>query len=210
MALIEPEKYPEKYSDRKNRENDAFNLQNKIREQAKRLNSMQEYINLLEQKNKKYNPTQKFPLTNQNDPELSYHQLSQKYNSLQKKYKELFNSSKQNNLLQNNNNDENEEIECTKENIKKLNQEKEEILSQLKQEIINNDEQRNYIEILKQALETNISKHGLKDQINFLKNKYYQNSDKDDYASVILDLSKLKEKNDVQRIFSHLLSRNEG
>ena len=210
MTLIEPEKYPEKYSERKPKETETFNLQKKIKEQAKRLNSMQEYINLLEQKIKKYNPTQKFPLTNQNDPELSYHQLSQKYNSLQKKYKELFNSSKQNNLLQNNNNDENEEIECTKENIKKLNQEKEKILSQLKQEIINNDEQRNYIEILKQALETNISKHGLKDQINFLKNKYYQNSDKDDYASVILDLSKLKEKNDVQRIFSHLLSRNEG
>ncbi len=45
-------------------------------------------------------------------------------------------------------------------------------------------------------MESNISKHGLKDKINFLKNKYYQNSEKGDYASVILDLSKLKEKND--------------
>ena len=50
-----------------------------------------------------------------------------------------------------------------------MKKEKEEILTQVKQEIINNDEQRNYIEILKQALESNISKHGLKDKINFLK-----------------------------------------
>ena len=198
MALIEPEKYPEKYSDRKNRENDAFNLQNKIREQAKRLNSMQEYINLLEKKIKKYNPNQTFPLTSHDNEEISYQQLSQKYSLLQQKYKDLYNSSRRENILKNNNYDNNDEqIECNEENLKKLKREKEEILSQLKQEIINNDEQRNYIEILKQALESNISKHGLKDKINFLKNKYYQNSEKGDYASVILDLSKLKEKNDI-------------
>ena len=46
--------------------------------------------------------------------------------------------------------------ENSKEYVDKLKQEKEDILSQLKQEIIINDEQRNYIEILKQALESNI------------------------------------------------------
>ena len=198
MTYIEPEKYPEKYSDRRNKETETYNLQNKIREQAKRLNSMQEYINLLEKKIKKYNPNQTFPVTNLNGQEISYQQLYQRYSSLQKKYKDLFNNSNQKNFLQNNNFDSNDEqVEYNEEYLKKLKKEKEEILSQLKQEIINNDEQRNYIEILKQALESNISKHGLKDKINFLKNKYYQNSDKGDYASVILDLSKLKEKNDV-------------
>ena len=61
--------------------------------------------------------------------------------------------------------------ENSKEYVDKLKQEKEDILSQLKQEIIINDEQRNYIEILKQALETNIAKHGLTEKINFLKKK---------------------------------------
>lgn len=199
MALIEPEKYPERYSERKNKENETFNLQNKIREQAKRLNSMQEYINLLEKKIKKYNPNQIFPISGNDNQEISYQQLYQKYSLLQQKYKDLYNSSRQENIFRNNTNYENndEQIECNEEYVKKLRKEKEEILSQLKQEIINNDEQRNYIEILKQALESNISKHGLKDKINFLKNKYYQNAEKGDYASVILDLSKLKEKNDV-------------
>ena len=96
-----------------------------------------------------------------------------------------------------NNKEEEEQIEYNEEYVKKLKREKEEILAQLKQEIINNDEQRNYIEILKQALESKISKLGIKDKINFMKNKYYQNSEKEDYASVILDLSKLKEKNDL-------------
>lgn len=198
MEYIEPEKYPEKYSERRIKETETYNLQNKIREQAKRLSSMQEYINLLEKKIKKYNPNQTFPVTNLNGQEISYQQLYQRYSSLQKKYKDLFNNSNQKNFLQNNNLDSNDEqVEYNEEYLKKLKKEKEEILTQLKQEIINNDEQRNYIEILKQALESNISKHGLKDKINFLKNKYYQNSEKGDYASVILDLSKLKEKNDI-------------
>ena len=82
-----------------------INLQNKIRDQAKHISSMEEYISVLENK------------------------------------------------LKINNKEEN-----SPEYINKLKEEKEEILSQLKQEIIMNDEQRNYIEILKQALETNIAK----------------------------------------------------
>ena len=84
------------------------------------------------------------------------------------------------------------------EYINKLKQEKEEILSQLKQEIILNDEQRNYIEILKQALESNIAKHGLTEKINFLQKKYYSKQLNNNYslAEVVLDISKLKENND--------------
>ena len=87
----------------------------------------------------------------------------------------------------NNNKDQNDYIN-------KINQEKEEILSQLKKEIILNDEQRNYIEILKQALESSIAKHGLTQQVNFLKKKYYSENG---IADVILDISKLKESNDT-------------
>ena len=92
MAYLEPEKYPERYSDRKNSEEKIFNLQGKIRDQAKRLNSMQEYINTLEKKLKKYNPNQIFPITTQNSSnnEISYQQLVQKYTSLQQKYNELY------------------------------------------------------------------------------------------------------------------------
>ena len=84
------------------------------------------------------------------------------------------------------------------EYINKLKQEKEEILSQLKQEIILNDEQRNYIEILKQALESNIAKHGLTEKISFLQKKHYskQLNNNCTLAQVVLDISKLKENND--------------
>ena len=191
MAFIEPEKY----TDRRNSEEKVFNLQNKVKEQSKRLNSMQEYINSLEKKLKKYNSNQNLPLKN----EITYQELFQKYSALEKKYNKIYSLSHQKKIFQMNNEEkeyELEQIEYNEEYIKKLKREKEEIFNQLKQEIINNDEQRNYIEILKQALESNISKHGLKDKIDFIKNKYYQNSDKGDYASVILDLSKLKERND--------------
>ena len=200
MAYLEPEKYPEKYSDRRSKESQNINFQNKIRDQAKRLNSMQEYIKLLENKIKKYNPNQIFPITKQNmsnQNEISYQELFKKYTSLQQKYNDLYKSSRPKNIEKINIEEYDEPIEYNEEYVKKLKREKEEILTQLKKEIINNDEQRNYIEILKQALESNISKHGLKDKINFLKNKYYQNSEKGDYASIILDLSKLKEKNDI-------------
>ena len=200
MAYLEPEKYPEKYSDRRSKESQNINFQNKIRDQAKRLNSMQEYIKLLENKIKKYNPNQIFPITKQNmsfQNEISYQELFKKYTSLQQKYNDLYKSSRPKNIEKINIEEYDEPIEYNEEYVKKLKREKEEILIQLKKEIINNDEQRNYIEILKQALESNISKHGLKDKINFLKNKYYQNSEKGDYASIILDLSKLKEKNDI-------------
>ena len=200
MAYLEPEKYPEKYSDRRSKESQNINFQNKIRDQAKRLNSMQEYIKLLENKIKKYNPNQIFPITKQNmsnQNEISYQELLKKYTSLQQKYNDLYKSSPPKNIEKINIEEYDEPIEYNEEYVKKLKREKEEILTQLKKEIINNDEQRNYIEILKQALESNISKHGLKDKINFLKNKYYQNSEKGDYASIILDLSKLKEKNDI-------------
>ena len=200
MAYLEPEKYPEKYSDRRSKESQNINFQNKIRDQAKRLNSMQDYIKLLENKIKKYNPNQIFPITKQNmsfQNEISYQELFKKYTSLQQKYNDLYKSSRPKNIEKINIEEYDEPIEYNEEYVKKLKREKEEILTQLKKEIINNDEQRNYIEILKQALESNISKHGLKDKINFLKNKYYQNSEKGDYASIILDLSKLKEKNDI-------------
>ena len=182
-------------------ENQLINLQNKIREQAKRLCSMQEYISLLEKKIKEFNPNVKFPLSKENlnsknDTAISYQDLFQKYNNLQQKYNDLYETSKNNFPNQINSSNSNE-IELTEENLNKLKNEKEEIMSQLKKEIINNDEQRNYIEILKQALETNISKHGLKNKIDYLKNKYYPNCEIDEYAPVILDLSQLKERNDA-------------
>ena len=100
-------------------------------------------------------------------------------------------------ISNNNNSSINYEFESnSQEYINKLKQEKEDILSQLKQEIILNDEQRNYIEILKQALESNIAKHGLTEKINFLKKKYYSENGIGGNAQIILDISKLKENNE--------------
>ena len=61
MSYLEPEKYPERYSDRRKNEEQISNLQNKLNSQSKLLNLMQEYINLLKNKLKKYNPNKYFP-----------------------------------------------------------------------------------------------------------------------------------------------------
>ena len=62
--------------------------------------------------------------------------------------------------------------------------------------MVTNDEQRNYIEILKQTIESSLIKTGLKSKIELIKKKYYSNLPEDDFATVILDIGEMKEKND--------------
>ena len=57
-------------------------LQKKIREQAKRLCSLQEYINLLENRIRQYNPNENFPLTkNKMNNVQSSSDINDKYNT---------------------------------------------------------------------------------------------------------------------------------
>ena len=192
-------------------------LQKKIRDQAKRLCSLQEYINLLENRIRQYNPNENFPITkNKLSNVQSFSDISEKYEQLQKKYNSLYetyalNNKSLNNYQSGNFNIEEEEFPDVndidpeqifsyysqiKNQNKQLIQEKNKLLSQLKKEIVTNDEQRNYIEILKQTIESSLIKTGLKSKIELIKKKYYGNLPEDDFATVILDIGQMKEKND--------------
>ena len=192
-------------------------LQKKIRDQAKRLCSLQEYINLLENRIRQYNPNENFPITkNKLSNVQSFSDISEKYEQLQKKYNSLYETHASNNKSLNNYQSGNFNIEeeefpdvndidpeqifsyysQIKNQNKQLIQEKNKLLSQLKKEIVTNDEQRNYIEILKQTIESSLIKTGLKSKIELIKKKYYGNLPEDDFATVILDIGQMKEKND--------------
>ena len=192
-------------------------LKKKIRDQAKRLCSLQEYINLLENRIRQYNPNENFPITkNKLSNVQSFSDISEKYEQLQKKYNSLYetyalNNKSLNNYQSGNFNIEEEEFPDVndidpeqifsyysqiKNQNKQLIQEKNKLLSQLKKEIVTNDEQRNYIEILKQTIESSLIKTGLKSKIELIKKKYYGNLPEDDFATVILDIGQMKEKND--------------
>jgi len=191
-------------------------LQKKIREQAKRLCSLQEYINLLENRIKQYNPNENFPLTkNKMNNVQSYSDINDKYNTLQKKYNSLYETYALNNKSLNNYQSNDSEIDINFPDVndispeelfsyysqiqiqyKKLLQEKNKLVNQLKKEMVTNDEQRNYIEILKQTIESSLIKTGLKSKIELIKKKYYPNLPEEDFATVILDIGQMKEKND--------------
>ena len=195
-----------------------ISLQKKIRDQAKRLMNLQEYISLLETRILQYNPNEKFPLQKDQIKNNIYHPISdinEKYLELQKKYNELYESTMHiTNSLHNNNNNFNfnnnnnftnssyidipsknyseilyknfpdlktisepEKIFEYYQNLQNefINQLKDRdiLLNQIKKEMINNDELRNYIEILKQALESNLIKNGLKTKIEMIKKNFY-------------------------------------
>ena len=191
-------------------------LQKKIREQAKRLCSLQEYINLLENRIRQYNPNENFPLTkNKMNNVQSYSDINDKYNELQKKYNSLYETYALNNKSLNNYQSNDSEIDINFPDVndispeelfsyysqiqiqyKKLLQEKNKLVNQLKKEMVTNDEQRNYIEILKQTIESSLIKTGLKSKIELIKKKYYPNLPEEDFATVILDIGQMKEKND--------------
>ena len=146
-------------------------LQQKIRTQAKRLCSLQDYIALCETHLIKYNPNLQFPLT----------------------VSAPFQIENRNNSSYGLNGDANTALE--NEN-KRLKLEKQNLIASLKQEMTTNDEQRNYIEILKQTIETSLVKSGLKDKLDYIKSKYYSEYSKDDYSKIILDIANMKTQND--------------
>ena len=130
---------------------------------------MQEYINKLETTLK----------DNQNNNTLknnyqSYEDLNKKYNDLQQKYNTLFINSQ---IYSSSSSITNEEF--NKDNlISKLKKENSELKRKLQNEIAKNQQQKNNIEFLKQNLETDIVKNGLRGCINYLTEKLL-NNDKD-------------------------------
>jgi len=201
MTLMEKEKYPDYLN--KDLQNSKF--LNEIKEQATNLHSMEEYINLLENKLKNFNPNISLHITKENIIQLNgskslYKDSLQKKLSDQNQNKDLFNSFNQENTHQiNSDNNNNKEVKYKKKKIKKLKKEINEILLQLKQGSIN-DEQRNNEDMLIQTLESNKMKHDSINGNNYFKNSYCQKLEKDDKgdnAYITLEINKLKEINNV-------------
>jgi len=201
MTLMEKEKYPDYLN--KDLQNSKF--LNEIKEQATNLHSMEEYINLLENKLKNFNPNISLHITKENIIQLNgskslYKDSLQKKLSDQNQNKDLFNSFNQENTHQiNSDNNNNKEVEYKEKKIKKLKKEINEILLQLKQGSIN-DEQRNNEDMLIQTLESNKMKHDSINGNNYFKNSYCQKLEKDDKgdnAYITLEINKLKEINNV-------------
>ena len=201
MTLMEKEKYPDYLN--KDLQNSKF--LNEIKEQATNLHSMEEYINLLENKLKNFNPNISLHITKENIIQLNgskslYKDSLQKKLSDQNQNKDLFNSFHQENIHQiNSDNNNNKEVEYKEKKIKKLKKEINEILLQLKQGSIN-DEQRNNEDMLIQTLESNKMKHDSINGNNYFKNSYCQKLEKDDKgdnAYITLEINKLKEINNV-------------
>ena len=193
----------EKYPDYLNKDLQNSKFLNEIKEQATNLHSMEEYINLLENKLKNFNPNISLHITKENIIQLNgskslYKDSLQKKLSDQNQNKDLFNSFNQENTHQiNSDNNNNKEVEYKEKKIKKLKKEINEILLQLKQGSIN-DEQRNNEDMLIQTLESNKMKHDSINGNNYFKNSYCQKLEKDDKgdnAYITLEINKLKEIN---------------
>lgn len=143
-----------------------------------------------------------------------YSTLHKKYETLQNKYNNLIQESVPKSLLNSlnlmsNYNYLNENVFPLPERIpnekmreayakllhsfKDIAREKEQILDSLRNETIINEEQRNYIEILKQTIESSLIKHGLGNLINGQK-QYYQVSNKTTVSNidVVIDIVQLK------------------
>jgi len=166
------------------------NMQKKIRDQAKRLCSMQEYINSLEKTIKDSQTNNSLKINHQ-----LYNELNQKYNDLQQKYNTLFFNSQIHSST--NSITANEELN-QEAFISKLKNENSELRIKLKKEISKNKDQRNQIKFLKQNLETDIVKLGLRGCLNYLSEKLI-NSDKegeDTYLQILLEINRIKEENE--------------
>ena len=169
-------------------QNNIQNMQKKIRDQAKRLCSMQEYINKLETTLKDNQSINSLKTNNQ-----SYEDLNKKYNDLQQRYNTLFINSQ---IHSSNSSINNEEL--NKDNlIFKLRKENSGLKIKLQNEINNNEEQKNQIEFLKQNLETDIVKNGLRGCLNYLTDKLLTNdkNGEDAYLEILLEINKIKEEN---------------
>lgn len=90
------------------------------------------------------------------------------------------------------------------DSYKKLFTDKEIALNSLKSEILNNDQQRNYIEILKQTIESSLLKTGLKPLID----NHVQSTGKDyhnaviEISSLFIEIEKLKSDNSALEVIN--------
>ena len=81
--------------------------------------------------------------------------------------------------------------------IDKLTEEKKALMESLKNEMIYNEEQRNYIQILKETIESNLYKSGLANLIQ--SSKQYQSYDNDSLADFFIDFNRNKSESKKYR-----------
>ena len=81
--------------------------------------------------------------------------------------------------------------------IDKLTEEKKALMESLKNEMIYNEEQRNYIQILKETIESNLYKSGLANLIQ--SSKQYQSYDNDSLADFFIDFNRNKSESEKYR-----------
>ena len=171
-------------------QNNIQNMQKKIREQAKRLCSMQEYINTLEATLKDNQS-----INSQKYNHKSYDDLSRKYSDLQQKYNTLFISSQ---IHSSTNSVSKEDFKLNKDEvISKLKDENSNLELKLQKEINKNKEQKRKIQYLKQNLETDIVKNGLRGCLNYLSEKliYNEKEGEEAYLDILIEINKIKEEN---------------
>jgi chromosome segregation ATPase len=80
--------------------------------------------------------------------------------------------------------------------FKEISKEKEQLMDSLKKETIRNEEQRNYIEILRQTIDSSLNKLGLNQLINNQKNnfpKHFQNTD------IIVECTRYKSESEINK-----------
>lgn len=81
--------------------------------------------------------------------------------------------------------------------IEKLTEEKNSLMESLKSEMICNEEQRNYIQILKETIESNLYKSGLANLIQ--SSKQYKSYDNDSLADFFIDFNRNKSESEKYR-----------
>ena len=154
--------------------------------------------------------------------EKEHDQLSKKFDDLQKKHNHYLTESIPKSLLSNNPNylnnnphlylHPNENIFPNADRIpnekmrdayskllntfRELVREKEKILETLKIETISSEEQRNYIEILKQTIESSLQKNGIFSLIEKQKNLHYKNTSNSS-VDVVIDIVQLR--NEIEK-----------
>ena len=157
-------------------------LEAKIQQQAKRLGELNKYKYLCEKRIRQLNPNEILPITldslsinNQNNNknilinegiQKKYDILSEKFKVLSSKYNEILNNNNYNNKNPNDisysNNSSingNEKYLLLKEKYKKLKEENNKIIELLREETMATEEQKNIINVLRQAIEDDISKN---------------------------------------------------
>lgn len=204
-------------------------LRQKVTEQAQRLTSLEIYKQLCEQRLRQLVPNHPLPVTESDlksvPSDSKGKNIVQFYTSIiQTKDEEIYNMQRRIEELSKDRNREEllspqGQLNDFPDNIDKLPadksrdiynrlycftqdliQEKEMIIDSLRSETLTNDEQRNYIEMLRQTIESSIIKHGMSAFLQTARNSHSGLLNKDSSnVDLVVDIAKIKAEGDKYR-----------